>query len=137
MSGKIVTDATTKRASEKLAKLLRECRGEQSLRKIAGQIGIAASQLQSLEEAKLTPTANVFSKLLVVLRPDEKTKKELEHLYMTIRKTPPPDVCEFIIDHPNLIPLLRSMDGMKLGKREINTIMSMITQIKEGEKNNG
>ncbi len=137
MSGRIVKDSATQKAVNKLGKLLKECRGEQSLRKIAGQVGIAASQLQSLEDAKLTPTAEVYAKLVEVLAPDDKTKREMDHLFMTIRKTPPPDVCELIIDNPNLIPLLRSMDGMKLGKREINTIMSMIAQIKEGEKNNG
>ena len=57
---------------------------------------------------------------------------------MTIRKTPPPDVCELLMNNPNLIIVLRAMDGAKLSKKEMNSVLASIAQMKiKGETDNG
>ena len=138
MSKKVAVDKATERAMKKLGELIAECRGERSLRQIAFPSGISASQLQSIERGILAPTADVYPKLLATLQPDEKQKAELDRLYMTIRKTPPPDVCELLISNPNLITILRSMEGAKLNKKEMNSVLASIAQMKKkGETDNG
>jgi transcriptional regulator with XRE-family HTH domain len=123
---------------KKLGELITECRGERSLRKIAEPSGIAASQLQSIERGILAPTAEIYPKLLKELQPDEKQQAKLEQLYMTIRKTPPPDVCELIINNQNLIPVLRAIKDRKLSKKEMNLLLALIAQNNiKGETNNG
>ena len=123
---------------KKLGEMIAECRGERSLRQIAFPSGISASQLQSIERGILAPTADVYPKLLDTLQPDEKQKAELDRLYMTIRKTPPPDVCGLLINNPNLITVLRSMEDAKLSKKEMSSILASIAQMKiKGDTDNG
>ena len=138
MPKKVAIDKATERAMKKLGEMIAECRGERSLRQIAFPSGIAASQLQSIERGYLAPTADVYPKLLDTLQPDEKQKAELDRLYMTIRKTPPPDVCELLINNPNLIELLRVMEDAKLSKNDMNSALALIAQMKiKGDTDNG
>ena len=86
----------------------------------------------------MTPTADVYPKLLDSLQPDKKQRAKMDQLYMTIRKTPPPDVCELLINNPNLITALRSMGDAKLSKKEMNSLLASIAQMKiKGETENG
>lgn len=109
MSKKIATDKTTEQAMKKLGKVIGQCRGTQSLRKIATPSGISASQLLAIENGTLAPTADVYSRLLNTLQPSEKQQDKMDQLYMDIRKTPPPDICELIISNPDLIATLRTI----------------------------
>ena len=138
MPKKVAIDKATERAMKKLGELITECRGERSLRQIAFPSGIAASQLQSIERGFLAPTADVYLKLLDTLQPDEKQRAKMDQLYMTIRKTPPPDVCELVTNNPDLIQLLRVIGDSKLTKKEINTLITSTKQKNiEGEADNG
>ena len=138
MSKKLAVDKATERAMKKLGELIAEYRGERSLRQIAFPSGIAASQLQSIERGILAPTADVYPKLLATLQPDEKQKTELDRLYMTIRKTPPPDVCELLINNPDLITILRAIEDAKLSEKDMNSALTLIAQMKiKGETDNG
>ena len=138
MSKKVAVDITTEQAMKKLGELIRKCRGARSLRKIAEPSCIPASQLLSIENGAMSPTADVYPKLLDTLQPDEKQKVELDRLYMTIRKTPPPDVCELLINNPNLITILRAMEDAKLSKKDMNSALALIAQIKiKGDTDNG
>ena len=138
MSKKVAVDKATERAMKKLGELITECRGDRSLRKIAEPSGIAASQLQSIERGILAPTADVYPKLLDTLQPDEKQKAELDRLYMTIRRTPPPDVCELVTNNPDLIQLLRAIGNAQFTKNEINALITSVKQKDiKGEADNG
>ena len=138
MSKKVAIDKATERAMKKLGELITECRGDRSLRKIAEPSGIAASQLQSIERGILAPTADVYPKLLDTLQPNEKQRADMDQLYMTIRKTPPPDVCELVTNNPDLIQLLRAIGDAKLTKNEINALITSTKQKNiEGEADNG
>ena len=138
MSKKIAVDQATELAMKQMGELIAEIRGKRSLRKIAEPSGIPASQLQYIERGTMVPTADVYPKLLDTLQPDKNQKAELDRLYMTIRKTPPPDVCELLMNNPNLITVLRAMDGAKLSKKEMNSVLASIAQMKiKGDTDNG
>ncbi len=138
MSKKIAVDTVTEQAMKKLGELIKKCRGAHSLRKIAEPCGIPASQLLSIENGTMAPTADVYLKLLSVLQPDKKSQNEMDKLYMTIRKTPPPDVCELIINNQTLLPLLRAMRKCKLTEKQINSLLkSFMQENKKGVTDNG
>ena len=138
MPKKIAADQATALAMKQLGELITEIRGERSLRKIAEPSGIPASQLQYIERGSMAPTAEVYPKLLDALRPDKKQRSKMDRLYMTIRKTPPPDVCELLINNPNLITVLRAMEDAKLSKKEMNSVLSSIAHMKiKGDTDNG
>ncbi|MBQ9966563.1 MAG: helix-turn-helix transcriptional regulator, partial [Clostridia bacterium] len=120
-----------------LGKLITEIRGERSLRKVAEPSGIPASQLQYIERGSMAPTAEVYPKLLDTLHPDKNQRVKMDQLYMIIRKTPPPDVCALLINNPNLIAVLRTMEGAQLSKNEMETLLKSIAQKKKGETDNG
>ena len=137
MSKKIAVNQSTELAMKQMGELITEIRGKRSLRKVAEPSGIPASQLQYIERGSMAPTAEVYPKLLNALRPDEKQRSKMDQLYMTIRKTPPPDVCEILISNPNLITVLRTMEGAQLSKNEMNTLLKSIAQKKKGDTDNG
>ena len=128
MPKKVAVDEATERAMKQLGEMITECRGTRSLRKIAEPSGIPASQLQYLEKGIMAPTADVYPKLLNVLNPSEKQRTKMDHLYMAIRKTPPPDICDLIINNQNLIPVLRAMEGAVLTSEKMKALLTAIAQ---------
>lgn len=138
MPNKVAVDKSTERAMKKLGVLIAKCRGSFSLRKIAEPAGIPASQLQYIEKGVMAPTADVYSRLLEVLNPNKMQRTEMDRLFMAIRKTPPPDICELIINNPNLITALRAMRTAKLNEQEMNLLLTSIVQEKIiGDTDNG
>lgn len=138
MSKKIAIDQATEMAMKQMGELIAEVRGKRSLRKVAEPSGIPASQLQYIERGTMAPTADVYPKLLDTLQPDEKQKAELDRLYMTIRRTPPPDVCELVTNNPDLIQLLRAIGDAQFTKNEINALITSVKQKDiKGEADNG
>ena len=138
MSKKIAIDQATEMAMKQMGELIAEVRGKRSLRKVAEPSGIPASQLQYIERGTMAPTADVYPKLLDTLQPDEKQKAELDRLYMTIRRTPPPDVCELVTNNPDLIQLLRAIGNAQFTKNEINALITSVKQKDiKGEADNG
>ena len=76
MAKKIAVDQATEQAMKQMGELITEIRGQRSLRKIAEPSGIPASQLQYIERGSMTPTADVYPKLLDVLQPDKKQRED-------------------------------------------------------------
>lgn len=141
MPNKIATDKDIERAMKKLGKKLAECRGERSLRKVSEPSGISAPQLLSIENGTLAPTSDVYAKLLITLNPTDKQRADMDHLFMAIRKVPPPDVCEVIINCPGLIPVIRTVDGVVLTEQQIETLNSLLGSFAQentkGDADNG
>ena len=141
MPNKVAVDKPTKKALEQLGKHLAKCRGDRSLRKISEPCGISASHLLSIENGTLAPTADVYAKLLTMLSPTDKQRANMDHLFMAIRKTPPPDVCNVIINCPGLIPALRSVEGVTLTEQQIDSISDLLASFAQentkGDIDNG
>lgn len=135
------TDRQQKKNKEKLGSLLAKCRGGTSLRKIAEQIGLPHSNLKYIEDGVHAPTAEIYGKLISVLKPPAKERGKMDELYMAIRETPPPDVCNTILQNKSLITALRSLDGITLTADQSNEIQKLILSIAEanrkGEAENG
>lgn len=131
MSKKIAVDQATELAMKQLGELIAEIRGQRSLRKIAEPSGIPASQLQYIERGTMAPTAEVFSRLLKVLQPDKKQRKEMDQLYMTIRKTPPPDVSGIICNNAGLCDILRGLGEQQLTDAQLSQVKKLLASFKE------
>lgn len=134
-------DRKLKAKKEKLGELLAKCRGETSLRKLAEQIGLPHSNLKYIEDGVNAPTPEIYEKLIATLKPDVKTRNKMDELYMAIRETPPPDVCNTILQNKSLITALRPLDGITLTADQSIEIQKLILSIAEanrkGETANG
>lgn len=123
-----------------LGELLKSCRGEISLRKVADEIGLPPSNLKYIEDGVNAPTGEVFRKLILVLNPDTKTRSKMDKLYMAIREAPPPDVCDVFIKNQALVSALRPLGGLKLNTAQIQEmqkcILSMAEENRKGETQN-
>lgn len=98
-------------AKKQLGKLIAQCRGDNmSANKLAIAIGLSRSNLKYIEDGVNAPTAEVYERIIDVLQPPSTKRKKMDDLYMTIRQTPPPDICQTIINSPQLIELIRSVD---------------------------
>lgn len=141
MPKKVAVDAKAEQAMIKLGALICECRGTNSLRAIAKPSGIPASQLQYIERGTMAPTADVYPKLIATLHPDKLQRTQMDELYMAIRKTPPPDVCEAVINTPYMIDVIRNLNDSSLNDSQIvllnDLINSFALENSKGENDNG
>ena len=113
-----------------LGKLLKECRGERSLRNVAAAVGLSPSNLKYIEDGINAPSPKIYTKLMQTLEPKGKIKKDIERTYMLIREAPPPDVCKVIIDNENLNNSLRILEGHTLTTeqlKELNALLDSFT----------
>ena len=131
MSKKIAVDQATEQAMKRMGELIAEIRGQRSLRKISEPSGIPASQLQYIERGTMAPTADVYPKLLDVLQPDKKQREEMDQLYMTIRKTPPPDVSGIICNNIGLSSILRGLGDQRLTDVQLSQVEKLLASFKE------
>ena len=92
-----------------LGKLISNLRNKKglSLRKFAEVVGLSPSNITYIEKGINVPTGEIYQKIIANINPDVKTHKEMDSLYMTIRKLPPPDICEVLINNPKLIEKIR------------------------------
>ena len=141
MPNKIAADKGIERAMKKLGRKLAECRGKRSLRKVSEPSGISPSQLLSIENGALAPTSDIYAKLLVTLKPTDNQRADMDQLFMVIRKVPPPDVCEVIINCPGLIPAIRAVNGVILTEQQIESLNSLLASFAQentkGDADNG
>ena len=98
----------------RLGQLIKDCRGTMSQRKLAAQVGLVPSHMKSIEDGVHAPTPEVYDKLIATLKPDEVIRSEMDALYMEIRRLPPPDICEWIINNPCMLRVIRRVAAEKL-----------------------
>mgnify|MGYP001690351344 CR=1 FL=1 len=60
-----------------------------------------------------------------MLKPSNEDQGKMDHLYSQIRETPPPDICEFLMDNAELYRAIRGNE-FKLGKEQIEKIRLII-----------
>lgn len=140
MPKKVAVDEATEQAMIRLGDLIAECRGKTSLRTVAAPCGIPASQLQYIEKGIMSPTADIYPKLINTLRPCKEKRTEMDQLYMAIRKTPPPGVCNTIMLSNGLVEALSAFEGNALSDDQAQAIRALLvsfTNEKKGEKNHG
>lgn len=117
----------------RLGELIKECRGTMSQRKLAAQVGLVPSHMKSIEDGVLAPTPEVYDKLITTLKPGEAMHSEMDALYMVIRRLPPPDICEWIINNPCMLRVVRRVAAEKLTFEQYDMI-DIVFQAVEAEQ---
>lgn len=130
------------KAKKKLGTLIAKCRGSDiSQRKLAAEVGLSPSNMKYIEDGINSPTADVYSRIIAVLKPSKKKRTELDQAYMIIRNTPPPDVCDRVKKDPHLMNVIRAMDDALLTESQAQQIMALLSSFtsekNKGEQSNG
>lgn len=130
------------KAKKKLGTLIAKCRGSDiSQRKLAAAVGLSPSNMKYIEDGINSPTADVYSRIIAVLKPSKKKRTELDQAYMIIRNTPPPDVCDRVKKDPHLMNVIRAMDDALLTESQAQQIMALLSSFtsekNKGEQSNG
>lgn len=130
------------KAKKKLGALIAKCRGSNiSQRKLAAAVGLSPSNMKYIEDGINSPTADVYSRIITVLKPSQKKRTELDQAYMIIRNTPPPDVCDRVKKDPHLMNVIRAMDDALLTEAQAQQIMALLgsftSENSKGEHSNG
>ena len=130
------------KAKKKLGALITKCRGScMSLRQLAAAVDIPPSNMKYIEDGINCPTAEVYSKLVSVLKPTPKKRAELDQAYMIVRNTPPPDVCDRVKKDPYLMNVIRALDDALLTEAQAQQMMKLLdsftSEKTKGEQSNG
>ena len=115
----------------RLGQLIKECRGTMSQRTLAAQVGLVPSHMKSIEDGVHAPTPEVYDKLITTLKPGEVMRSEMDALYMAIRRLPPPDICEWIINNPCMIRTIRRIADMKVSFEHFDMIDTLFHAIEK------
>ena len=122
-------DSDTKKMKNqkiKLGKLIKDCRGEKTMRSVAVAVGLSPSNLKYIEDGVNAPSPEIYIKLMHELEPKGKVKKDIEHAYMIIRQAPPPDVCKVITNNENLNDSLRILEGYTLTQQQLKELDALL-----------
>lgn len=107
-----------------LIKFNRKAKGE-SQRGLAKAIDIPNSNLKYIEDGMNAPSPEVYKNIILLLKPSDEDRGRMDYLYSQIRGTPPPDICEFLMDNAELYRAIRGNE-FKLGKEQIEKISLII-----------
>lgn len=101
-----------------------------SLRKFAEAIEISPSNVTYIENGVNAPTAGIYRKIVSVLVPPSDILNKMDKLYAEIRKTPPPDVCEILIQNKELAEKIRLLSDVQLSQTQIERIGELFSALK-------
>lgn len=89
-----------------LIKFNRKAKGE-SQRGLAKAIDLPNSNLKYIEDGINAPSPEVYKNIILMLKPSDKDRDKMDYLYSQIRGTPPPDICEFLIENDEVFGSIR------------------------------
>ena len=89
-----------------LIKFNRKVKGE-SQRGLAKAIDLPNSNLKYIEDGINAPSPEVYKNIILLLKPNDEDRGRMDYLYSQIRGTPPPDICEFIIENDEVFESIR------------------------------
>ena len=127
-------DKTLKNNKKKLGRKICDLRGKMSQRELAKQIGLPNSNLKYIEDGVNAPTHEVYESIIKTLSPSPEKRKEMDELFSSIRKTPPPDVCNIIIETEGMNDVIRLIDGISLDKKQLGQVKTLFMSFKEKNK---
>ncbi len=131
MPNKVAIDQRTKRMIAELGLLIRDRRGTLSQSQLAKRVGLPRSNMKYIEDGVNAPTAEVYDKLIKELKPDLQTRRRMDHLYMAIRKVPPPDICRTITQNKDLVDAMRKLEGCNLTSDQIKIVTDLFASFQE------
>lgn len=134
MPNKLTVDKALKRAKKNLGTLIARCRGTLSQSQLAKRVGLHRSNMKYIEDGVNVPTAEVYDKLIKELKPDVQTHRHMDHLYMAIRKVPPPDVCRTFTQNKDLVDAMRKLEGCDLTSDQIKSVAALFASFQENRE---
>ena len=141
MPKKEIKDKAVETAKRNLGREIAGCRKKMSQRKLADAVGLSPSNMKYIEDGLNAPSPEIYKKLIAILQPEERQRKKMDQLYMLIRKTPPPDVCEIMIKNEEINDAVRMIEGKVLTDSQICNVKSLfasfITNNDKGVVENG
>lgn len=140
MANSVIKDKDIEKVKIKLGVEIAKNRGKLSQRKLAQAVGLPPSNMKYIEDGVNAPSHDVYSKIIEELKPPPKQRAVMDKLYATIRKTPPPDVCETINSNLELFDVFRLINSKKLTKEQITRAKELFQTFADenkGEKENG
>lgn len=90
----------------KLIKSNREAK-DYSQHGFAKVIDLPNSNLKYIEDGINAPSPEVYKNIILQLNPNDKDRDKMDYLYSQIRRTPPPDICEFMIENDEVFNAIR------------------------------
>ena len=134
MPPKVASDKASERAKQNLGALIVRCRGTLSQSQLVKRIGLPRSNMKYIEDGVNAPTAEIYEKLMKELKPDLQTQRRMDHLYMAIRKVPPPDVCRTITQNKDLVDAMRKLEGCNLTPDQIKSVAALFSSFQENRE---
>ena len=89
-----------------LIKFNRKAKGESQCG-LAKAIDLPNSNLKYIEDGINAPSPEVYKNIILLLKPNDEDRGRMDYLYSQIRGTPPPDICEFIIENDEVFESIR------------------------------
>jgi len=129
MAKKNFSSETEKKQS--LGKLIAQTRGNVSQRQLAKMIDLPPSNLTYIENGVNAPSPEVYLKIMQTLNPKSKIRNKMDKLYMEIRKLPPPDVCNVLMENTEIVDKLRILSGLPLSQEQLQKVEELFNSFKE------
>lgn len=134
MPNKVAIDQQARNMIIELGLLIRDCRGTLSQSQLAKRVGLPRSNMKYIEDGVNAPTAEVYEKLIKELKPDLQTRRRMDHLYMAIRKVPPPDICRTITQNKGLVDAIRKLEDCNLTPNQIESVAALFASFQENRE---
>jgi len=99
-----------------------------SQRGLAREIDIPNSNLKYIEDGVNAPSPDIYTKIIRVLKPNKEEINIMDSFYSAIRGTPPPDICDFLIDNEGVFGAIRK-NKYKLTESQINKLSCLLEEI--------
>lgn len=130
MKKKISESVDITKAKRNLGKKIKQLRESQkepiSQRKLASLVELSPSNMKYIEDGINAPTADIYNLIISKLKPGKKLHIEMDKLYTIIRGTPPPDVCDIVINNVEMNDILRIIKDKKLTAQQLESLRSLL-----------
>lgn len=113
----------------KLIKSNREAK-DYSQRGLAKVIDLPNSNLKYIEDGINAPSPEVYKNIILQLNPNDKDRDKMDYLYSQIRGTPPPDICEFMIENDEVFNAIRK-NKYKLTRTQTGQLNKLLESFAE------
>ena len=113
----------------KLIKSNREAK-DYSQRGLAKLIDLPNSNLKYIEDGINAPSPEVYKNIILQLNPNDKDRDKMDYLYSQIRGTPPPDICEFMIENDEVFNAIRK-NKYKLTRTQTGQLNKLLESFAE------
>ena len=88
------------------------------------------SNLKYIEDGINAPSPEVYKNIILQLNPNDKDRDKMDYLYSQIKGTPPPDICEFMIENDEVFNAIRK-NKYKLTRTQTGQLNKLLESFAE------